>query len=45
MDLREIGYEGVAWIHLAEDWIQWRAVVVTIMNLQFLQEMENSLTN
>jgi hypothetical protein len=27
MDLKEIGWEGVDWIHLAEDRDQWRAVV------------------
>jgi hypothetical protein len=28
MDLREIGWEGVEWIHLAQDRDQWRAVVI-----------------
>jgi hypothetical protein len=32
MDLREIGWEGVDWIHLAQDRDQWRAVVNTVMN-------------
>jgi len=27
IDLREIGWEGVDWIHLAQDTDQWRAVV------------------
>jgi hypothetical protein len=34
MDLREIGWEGVDWIHLAQDRGQWRAVVNTVMNLR-----------
>jgi hypothetical protein len=34
MDLREIGWEGVDWIHLAQDRDQWRAVVNTVMNLR-----------
>jgi hypothetical protein len=34
MDLREIRWEGVDWIHLAQDRDQWRAVVNTVMNLQ-----------
>jgi len=35
MDLWEIGWEGVDWIHLAEDSRdQWRAVVNTVMNLR-----------
>jgi hypothetical protein len=27
MDRREIGWEGVEWMHLAEDYDQWRAVL------------------
>jgi hypothetical protein len=34
MDIREIGWEGVDWIHLAQDRDQSRAVVNTVMNLQ-----------
>jgi hypothetical protein len=34
MDLREIGWEDVNWIHLAQDRDQWRAVVNTVMNLR-----------
>jgi len=33
MDLREIGWEGVNWIHLAQDRDQWRAAVNTVMDL------------
>jgi hypothetical protein len=32
MDLREIGWEVVDWIHLAEDRDQWLAVVKTVLN-------------
>jgi hypothetical protein len=32
--LREIIWEGVDWIHLAQDKDQWRAVVSTVMNLR-----------
>jgi ribosome biogenesis protein Nip4 len=32
-DLREIGWEGVNWIHLAQDLDQWWAVVNSVMNL------------
>jgi hypothetical protein len=32
MDLREIGWEGVCWIHL----VWWWAVVDTVMNLWVL---------
>jgi hypothetical protein len=34
MDLREIGWEGMDWIDLAQDRDQWRAVVNTVMNLR-----------
>jgi hypothetical protein len=34
MDLREIWWEGVDWIHLAQGRDQWRAVVNTVMNRQ-----------
>jgi hypothetical protein len=34
MDLREIGWEVVDWMHLAQDGDQWQAVVNTVMNLQ-----------
>jgi hypothetical protein len=30
-DLREIGWESVDWIHLAQDNYQWRALVNTEM--------------
>jgi hypothetical protein len=36
MDLKEMGWEGVDWIHLAQDKVQWRAVVNTVMSLYLL---------
>jgi hypothetical protein len=36
MDLREMGWEIVTWIHLAQDKDQWRADVNTVMNLRVL---------
>jgi hypothetical protein len=36
MDLREIGWGGVEWIHLAQDRDRWRAVVSAVMNLWVL---------
>jgi hypothetical protein len=33
MDLREVRWDGVDWIHLTQDKEQWRAVVNTVMNL------------
>jgi hypothetical protein len=34
MDLREIGWNGMDWIGLAQDRDQWRALVNTVMNLR-----------
>jgi len=34
MDLRQIGWEDMNWIHLAEDRDQWWALRNMIMNLQ-----------
>jgi len=34
VDLKEIGWEGVDWIHLAQDRDQWRGLVNTVMNFQ-----------
>jgi hypothetical protein len=36
LGLREIGWGGVEWIHLAQDRDRWRAVVNTVMNLRVL---------
>jgi hypothetical protein len=32
--IREIGWDGVDWIHLDQDRDQWRIVVNTVMNLR-----------
>jgi hypothetical protein len=34
MDLREIGWDGMDWIDLAQVRDQWRALVNTVMNLR-----------
>jgi hypothetical protein len=34
MDVDEIGYEGVDWIHLAQDRDQWQALLKIEMNLR-----------
>jgi hypothetical protein len=34
MDLSEIGIDGVNWIRLGLDRVQWRAFVNTVMNLR-----------
>jgi hypothetical protein len=33
MDLREIGWDGVEWMDVAQDRVQWRGLVNTVMNL------------
>jgi hypothetical protein len=34
IDLREIGWDGMDWINVAQDRDQWSALVNTVMNLQ-----------
>jgi hypothetical protein len=34
MDRREIGWEGMDWIELAQYRAQWRALVNMVMNIQ-----------
>jgi hypothetical protein len=34
MDLGEIGWDDRDWIDLAQDRVQWRALVNTVMNLR-----------
>jgi hypothetical protein len=33
MDLREIEWDGMDWIYLAQDKDQWKALVDTVLNL------------
>jgi len=33
MDLQEVGYGGMDWTELAQDWDRWRALVNPEMNL------------
>jgi hypothetical protein len=35
MDLREVGIDGANWVPLAQDRVQWRVFVNTVMNLRF----------
>jgi hypothetical protein len=34
MDLREIGWDGIDWIDLAQDRDQWKALVNAVMKLR-----------
>jgi hypothetical protein len=38
MDLKGIGIDGANWTQLAQDMVQWRACVNTVMNLRIPQE-------
>jgi hypothetical protein len=42
VDLGEIGWDGMDWIKLAQDMVQWRALMNTVMNLGFLKLLEIS---
>jgi hypothetical protein len=37
MGLKEIGWQGVDWIHLAQDRDKWQAFLNSVMNLQVPQ--------
>jgi hypothetical protein len=45
MDIKEIGWEYVDWIHLAQDRDRWRALVNTVMNLRVPLKAGNFLTS
>jgi hypothetical protein len=40
MDLAEIGVDWVNWIQLAQDRVQWRAFVSTVMKPRVLQRKQ-----
>jgi hypothetical protein len=40
MDLTETGIDGANWIRLAQDRVQWRVLVNTVMNLWFPQRKD-----
>jgi hypothetical protein len=44
MDLREIGWGGVDWVHLAQDRDQWMYVVNTVTNLRVPQNVGKFLS-
>jgi hypothetical protein len=45
IDLREIGWDGIYWIDLAQDRDQWRASMNTVMNLRFPSNAVKFLSN
>jgi hypothetical protein len=45
VDITEIGYGVVDWIHMAQDRDLWRALVNTVMNLQVRYKAGNLLAS
>jgi hypothetical protein len=45
MDLGEIGFGDVDWIHLAQDRDRWRALLNMVINLRVPQNAGNFLTS
>jgi hypothetical protein len=45
MDLKDIGWDGMDWIDLAQDRDQWRDLVNTVMNLRVPQNPEKFLNS
>jgi len=44
MDLKEIRWEDVDWMHVDQDRDRWRILVNTVMKLRVLQKTQNFLT-
>jgi hypothetical protein len=42
MDLREIGWDGMDWVDLAQDRDQWIALLNMVMNLQVSKMLGSS---
>jgi hypothetical protein len=45
MGIREIGWEGVDWMHLAQDRDQWWALVNMVMSLLVPEKVGDFLTS
>jgi hypothetical protein len=44
LEEEEVGWGGIEWIDLAQDWDTWRALVNTVMNLLVPLNVGNVLT-
>jgi hypothetical protein len=45
IDLKEVGWDGVDWIDMAQDRDQWKALVNTVMNFRVLQNVRKFLNS
>ena len=45
MDLTEIGWEGMNWVHQVQDFEKWWAVMNTVLTLQVLYNAESFMTS
>jgi hypothetical protein len=45
IDLREKGWEGVDWMHLAQERVQWEVLAITVVNLSVPQKAGSYLTS
>jgi hypothetical protein len=45
LDIKEIEWEDMNWIHLAQDRDQWRALVNTVMNIRAPQTAGNLMNS
>jgi hypothetical protein len=45
MDVQEVGYGGMDWIELAQNWDRWQALVTVVMNLRVSYDAGNFLTS
>jgi hypothetical protein len=44
MNLKEMGFENVKWIHMPENNVQWRDPVNTLLNLRISKQARNFVT-
>jgi len=45
IDVKIKGSENVNWIQLAREWVKWRVLVNTVMNIRAPYKEENFFTN
>jgi hypothetical protein len=43
LDLKKIGIDGANWIRLAQERVQWRTVMRTVMNMRVPQRKEDTV--